>query len=144
MVRANRKLTGAVLLASYIAATLGAWSHGRHDCRTPADVTPGPATHVCHDHALAMDDCRPVPTAGIDSSHRGALQVVGSQHDAHVHHLDQCLICQFLAIQKVIELSGGAVASATVLAQRLVSPEHELLAAERIGMPESRGPPRAC
>jgi hypothetical protein len=146
MVRAYRKLTGAVLLASYLAATIGAWSHGRHDCRDDAQVSPASERYACHDHSqVASVDPALHGVCGHSAQHAGDAQVAwSSRYESHSHHFDQCLICQFLAIQKVLDLSEGSTPSAAVLAQRLVYPDHRLLVAERFGTPDSRGPPRTC
>jgi hypothetical protein len=149
MVRANRKLTGAALLASYLAAMIGAWSHGRHDCRELNRGSNTAAPRVCYDHGCevaadqaAHHSCR--DSSAQDQESSDSQIAVRPQGEAHSHHIDQCLICQFLAIQKVMELSGGSIPTAKALAQRLVQPDHRLLVAERFGTPDSRGPPRAC
>lgn len=146
MVRAHRKLTGTLLLASYFAAMIGAWSHGRHDYRDLAQVSHASGSFACHDHNHG--------TASESSLHPGhgdselhaedAVVALGPLREAQSHHFDQCLICQFLAVQKVLELSGSSTPAAPVLAQQLDYPDHRLLVAERFGTPDSRGPPRTC
>ncbi len=146
MVRANRKLTGAVLLASYIAATIGAWSHGRHDCRNFEQVAGTATPHICHDHSHVVASEPSAPAAGADSTRRPSDSrfALGPLREAEPGHFDQCLICQFLAIQKVIESSGASIQTATIVAQRWIPPDQRLLIADHFGTPESRGPPRAC
>jgi hypothetical protein len=142
MALAYRKLTAAVLLASYVAATLGAWTHSRHDCGEIACHSGAcDRAKVAESHATAdSHESRNCPHAG----HLASETLIQSSHDARSHHLDQCLVCQFLAIQKVLSVADGSAPTSTVLAERLVCTDHVLLTAERFGMPESRGPPRGC
>lgn len=146
MVRANRQLTGAILLASYIAATIGAWSHGRHECREDAQLPYTSSSYAClnHGHAAFAEPSEHHVCRDSAASYGDAVLALRPLHEADAHHFDQCLICQFLAIQKVIELAGGSTPAVAVLTQRLVFPDHRLLVAERFGTPDSRGPPRTC
>jgi len=134
-----RQLTVALLLSSYLLATVSSFLHRGHGCfdhgGTGDLVAAG--CGACCDHGVH-------PHGGTaDAAERPSGWSGGESRPAHRHQSDQCLLCRFLTLGKTVLFAPDLTTVTGFLYQRIVVALPALRAVDLVATPDSRAPPQA-
>ncbi len=161
MLARRRRITAAVLLASYLLASAGAWLHSAHrhvlercesadatlpcGCMQPdwfvKSIAAASAAELNSSrlHLEAGDTA--CPTLLITRRVTGPVAWIGQSLPLPHHHHDDCIVCRFQLTKKLIQLAPLAEALSVACPEPIVLDPPQCPMIWLPASPESRAPP---